>query len=425
MAAASWTPTRCLAWLCTLTFVACGDPPRDPSGLAPSFAMGGVGRPSVLVNPTVHGNGTAATIQEGIDMVGAGGRVMVKPGTYAEALVINKGLTLEGIDAETGPVIIAPPGAPTVAVQVSTPAPVTIRTLTVEYGGLNGIRGDGVVDLTVEHATVTALNPPLGANLLVSVFNNPPTTGRARLVVRDSYLDGGTAFANSPTPAFAQTFGIGTRGVVDALIERNTVRRAGGACINIQSELTGDLTADILNNDLDECYPSGRAGALTVGPRGTLTAPLVGFTATGTVNIVGNTIRNTLGSCLTTAGINVEAFTGRIEHNRVLDVVQSCATATTRVLPAGIWVGSFRGATPASVMVRFNDIEGNAQAGLRVAPNMTTSLDARCNYWGSASGPSGVGPGTGDAIVVEAGAATPVFTPFATAPIARTGATGC
>src|SRR5207247_10798072 len=166
---------------------------------------------------------------------------------------INKGLTLEGIDAETGPVIIAPPGAPTVAVQVSTPAPVTIRTLTVEYGGLNGIRGDGVVDLTVEHATVTALNPPLGANLLVSVFNNPPATGRARLVVRESHLDGNTAFANSPIPPFAQTFGIGTRGVVDALIEGNTVRRAGGACINIQSELTGDLTADILNNDLDEC----------------------------------------------------------------------------------------------------------------------------------------------------------------------------
>jgi hypothetical protein len=29
--------TQWLAWLCTLTLVACGDPPRDPTGLAPSF----------------------------------------------------------------------------------------------------------------------------------------------------------------------------------------------------------------------------------------------------------------------------------------------------------------------------------------------------------------------------------------------------
>jgi len=79
-----------------------------------------------------------------------------------------------------------------------------------------------------------------------------------------------------------------------------------------------------------------------------------------------------------------------------------------------------------SVTVRFNDIEGNAQAGLRVAPNMTTSIDARCNYWGSASGPSGTGlSGTGDRLVVETGAAAPVVTPFATAPIAGSDATGC
>jgi hypothetical protein len=75
--------------------------------------------------------------------------------------------------------------------------------------------------------------------------------------------------------------------------------------------------------------------------------------------------------------------------------------------------------------VRFNDIVGNAQAGLRVAGNIATPLEARCNWWGSATGPSGAGPGTGDAVVVEPGGAMPVFMPFATAPIAGTGATEC
>src|SRR6266699_2448194 len=396
------TRSRSIQLCLGLIATACTDTTLAPDArLVPSFAMDAGKHHTVVVNPNANGTATASTIQQGIDMV--------EPGTYAEALVINKGLTLEGIGDGSEPVIVAPPGAPTIAVQVATTAPVTIRTLTVQYGGLDGIRGDGLVELTVERVTVTAENPPLGANVLVSVFNNPPTTGRARLVVRESDLDGSTAFANSATPPFSQTFGIGTRGVVDAVIEGNTIRRAGGACINIQTELSGEVHADILNNDLDECYPLGRAGALTVGPRGTLPAPLDPFTAPGTVNILGNTIRNTLGSCLTTAGINYEAFAGRIEHNRILGVVQSCASATTRVLPAGIWVGSFRGATPASVTVRFNDIEGNAHAGLRIAPNITTPIDASCNWWGSASGPTATAwpSGTGDTIVVEAGAATP------------------
>jgi pectin methylesterase-like acyl-CoA thioesterase len=68
-------------------------------------------RPSVLVNPHVRGNGTATTIQGGIDMVGPGGKVMVLPGIYKETLVIDKGLTLEAVGGESGEVIVAPPGA--------------------------------------------------------------------------------------------------------------------------------------------------------------------------------------------------------------------------------------------------------------------------------------------------------------------------
>ena len=44
MTATSWTPTRCLAWLCTLTLVACADPSSNPSGLALSFRRDAGGR---------------------------------------------------------------------------------------------------------------------------------------------------------------------------------------------------------------------------------------------------------------------------------------------------------------------------------------------------------------------------------------------
>src|SRR5256885_15221357 len=67
-------------------------------------------RPAVLVNPHVQGNGTAKTIQEGIGMVDPGGKGMVLPGTYNEAIVIDKGLTLEAGGGERRSGIAAPSG---------------------------------------------------------------------------------------------------------------------------------------------------------------------------------------------------------------------------------------------------------------------------------------------------------------------------
>ena len=423
---------RFAVWAAILTLAGCRDS-SDPNRIgSPSFAKGGVGRPSVLVNPNANDNGTAKTIQDGIDMVAEGGKVMVLPGTYAESLVINKGLTLEAVGGESGPVIVAPPATVNAAIRVATPDPVTIRGLTVQFTGVRGIFGNGVVDVTIERTSVVAVNPPLGVSALISLPNDEPTTGRSRAVVRESILDGGVPPANSPTPAFPQVFGISVAGDIDARLEGNVIRRTGGACIFVimNNNLGGETNAEVVDNDLDECYPLGRAGSIVVGPRaGFLPSPTQPVTATGEVNIVGNTIRNSSGSCLVTSAIVYETFTGRIEHNQILGVTPPCATPAARNFPGAIWVGSLpaRGFPRVSVTVQFNDIEGNAQAGLRVGPNQTEpGVQASCNWWGSASGPSGLGPGTGDAVLKQGdAAATPAFTPWATAPIAGTDATSC
>src|SRR5207237_3765336 len=107
-------------WLLVLTLLGCDRP--DPADVgAPSFTVGGVGRPSVLVNQNANDHGTAKTIQEGIDMVASGGNVLVEPGTYVEAIVIDKGLTLEAIGGETGAVIVAPVRTVNAAIRVPTP----------------------------------------------------------------------------------------------------------------------------------------------------------------------------------------------------------------------------------------------------------------------------------------------------------------
>ena len=65
---------RFALWLVALALAGCGEAADSAPIAAPSFAAGGVGRPSVLVNPNADDNGTAKTIQEGIDMVAEGGQ---------------------------------------------------------------------------------------------------------------------------------------------------------------------------------------------------------------------------------------------------------------------------------------------------------------------------------------------------------------
>lgn len=419
----------------TLILSACGDASHPGPVAAPSFAAGGIGRPWVLVNPNADDNGTAKTIQEGIDMVAAGGTVLVLPGTYPEAFVINKSLTLEGVGGEGGDAIVAPPPGVSDAIQVTTNEPVVIRRLAVRAGTVQGIHGIGAVNLTVEQVAVTATNPPLGVGVLIRLLNDPNPSGeRARLVVRESFVDG--TITSQPAP-FPQVFGIQVRGDADALLEGNVIRRAGGACIfvTVRDDLGGVQNVDIVGNDLDECHPLGQVAAIIVGPRAgfvpTVDRPL---TATGVVNIIGNIVRNSSQSCLLTSAISYEVYTGRIERNRILSVVQGCAAGTGRNLPSAIWLGRRQHPLfpPVTPTVRFNDIVGNTFAGLRVGANQTAVINASCNYWGSSSGPSGIGPGSGDAVVVEPGSATtgpggatPGFVPFAVAPIAETDATSC
>jgi len=413
--------------------------------LAPAQLPAPAQRPAVLVNPHVQGNGTARTIQDGIEMVDAGGKVMILPGTYRETIKIEKGLTLEAVGRESGPVIVEPPGVPTIGIEITTPEPVVIRGITVHSTGFSGIRGLGVVDVTIEGVTVVAVNPPVPPSpfsRLISAANDcspncsPDPPDRARLTVRDSFLDGTIACSTwpacgaEPSPIYPEVYGIIIVGDVDAVLERNVIRRAGAACILVlvRDDLGGETNVNMLDNDLDECHGRGRGGAIFVGLRAlndpSATRPL---TATGQVNIVGNTIRNSSASCRTPTAINYQALGGQVERNRIEGVVQSCsAVGGARALPGGIWLGSrLNFYPPVNVDVQFNDIVGNAQAGLRVGPNMTLPIGATCNWWGDVSGPSVAGPGTGDAVVVQAPAATPVFTPWASAPIAETAETTC
>jgi hypothetical protein len=442
MHARSWHPllAACLVGLIT---AGCREPtqptpvrPRAEGSMATNGALLG-GPQAVVVNPNAKGNGIAATIQDAIDRVGDGGQILIKPGTYAEALVIDKGVTLRRIAGEgEGPVVIAPVGAPDVAVRVATSERVVIQDVTLVFGGAHGVRGDGVVDVLMDHIIARAMNSamlPGQQQRVIAFFNDAKATGgRAQVTLRESTIEGGVAGSNGqpPSPPFPQMFGLMLQGDITARVERNSIRQTGGACIAIatRADLGGETNADVVGNELDECYPVQGAGSLIVqalaGQRGTVTA-------TGVVNIIGNTIRNSFRSSLPTTAITQMYAPGRIERNQILGVVQPGATGIATRNPAAIWIGNLSSAALApdiAPIVRFNDIEGNAYAGLRIAPNIRSALVASCNWWGTVSGPAVLTVTSGDvrdAIVLETGAEQPSYLPFARAPIAATDATDC
>ena len=400
--------------------------------IAPASGTETAATPPVVVRPKIGGGGAATTktIQEAIDLAVRGATVSVLPGTYVETLRIPRGLTLQATGERSGAVIVAPRGTPDTAIEIATTDPVTIRGITVHAPGKHAIRAVGAVDLTVEASTVLAVHPPLGLNALILVSNDSGVTGaRARTAIRRTVIDGAVARL-PPGVQRPQNLAVQLVGDLDAVVEGNMVRRFGAICIVVdtRADFGGHTNVEILGNDIDECHPAGRVSAIKVGsPPVGLLSPKEPITATGNVNIIGNTIRNSSEDCVNSA-IAYDVFAGRIERNRIVDFVKPCASQNPRNLPAAIWLGlRMTGLAKPAVTptVRFNDIQGNAHAGVRVASDQTIAADVSCNYWGSAHGPSGIGPGTGDAIVVEPGAPSPVFKPFAIAPIARTTKTRC
>ncbi len=61
--------------------------------------------------------------------------------------------------------------------------------------------------------------------------------------------------------------------------------------------------------------------------------------------------------------------------------------------PGGAWASNLSG-----VHINFNNIYGNTQFGIKAEADNTGTADAENNWWGAKDGPSGVGPGSGDAV---------------------------
>lgn len=67
-----------------------------------------------------------------------------------------------------------------------------------------------------------------------------------------------------------------------------------------------------------------------------------------------------------------------------------------------IWYPGYSIPAPTYIVIENNSIVGNGGDGLWVGDYVTMTVDAEMNWWGDASGPSGIGPGTGDTVIGNA-----------------------
>ncbi len=307
---------------------------------------------SMLVPVTVYVDDTnvvrayAETIQEGIGAAYDGDTIEVSEGTYVEdgQIVIDRDLTIKGgskptimTNQDTGT-----SGDPRGWFLVNDGIELHLQDLILDGSGYNvhqGIRHKG-------HGTITNVDfknidypPPVYAGLAVAAFG-------------DGTVDiTGCTFENIGRVGVLY-FGSGVNGSV---YSNNTYTGKGpGDWLDYGVEVGGGAVAEIKDSNITDCN--------------------------GIALVDGST----------SAGILVTTYWG--EGTEATITGNTFMDNTT-----GIGVGYDSNDTSV-VVARCNKIDGNFEGGVDNIVGAENSVDARYNWWGDASGPSGQGGGTGDAV---------------------------
>jgi len=327
-----------------------GDEVSDYVDFMPWYTAESMGMPVVVkIGATEDIRAYAETIQEGIAVARSGDTIEVSEGTYEEIgqIVIDKNLTIKGVGSSKP--IIKPDR---------------------DTGDTDDARGwwlvnDGVV-LNLENLVLDgsgfkiyqAIRTKGGGTVNKVDFKNitynesgPHYSGLAMAVFGNSPVDvNGCTFENIGRIGVLY-FGPGVAGSV---FSNNTYTGKGpGDWLDYGVELGAGAVVEVIGNTITDCN--------------------------GIASVDGST----------SAGILVTTYYGGGTE----------ATISNNILirnSAGIAVGYDESDTSIAT-IRCNSIAGNYEYGITVSGPDTTT-DARYNWWGSADGPGGEGPGSGDAV---------------------------
>ncbi len=207
--------------------------------------------------------------------------------------------------------------------------------------------------------------------------------------------------------------------IIGSVTQANSITATGNN-VTLNAVLVEGLPEDvsISNDSIANLTATGISSAVVNG---------VHFNGTGIIKVSGNNIKNLTG--ITARGIFIEPLAGNssatIQNNTLKGVNTGFGTGIQANIPASsttnfiatnntvnTWqTGFLMNAAPGSIFtqtVQSNFVTGN-QTGFNTQSG--SPQNATCNWWGSASGPSGAGPGTGDPV-----GSNVIFSPWATTP---------
>lgn len=393
-----------------------------------------------------------AVIQDEIGIAAAGDTVLAGAGTYPENLVIAKGLTLRGAGQDVTTVIPAAsnpnpcPGSSTCGGAASNVIlvgadDVTITQLTVDgsnpaltggiqvdgveiharngiitnhagsgYGGAGTFDNLEVADVTVRNVFLRGIYASSGGTFNFHDNTVENVQGDAYAIGMFNY-GGSGAFTNNSVSRTSD--GIASNWSSGTTFTGNVVTMSGTG-IHTDNAGGGVITGDVISgNAVSDCKPDGygiwvfvQYSAATV-ENNTISGCAIGLGAFGgsfsgpTVTTVFRS--NTVTGTGDAGSIGALVQTGTFGYGNT-DVAAEFEFNSIAGFETGVLIdesddpysaGDTSGPT-ATVVLDRNAIAGNSVAGINSQTISTTN--ATCNWFGHFSGPSGNGPGLGDAV---------------------------
>jgi len=378
---------------------------------------------SAAAQVKIKGNpGSFSTIQQAVDAANPGDMVVVHHGAYAENVRIGKSLTLRGVGH---PLLVPASGIP---LTVDNPAgSVVIEGLDINTpSGQRGIFYDGLSDDDANLGVVRNCTITGGQFGIFAI--------ECDMKIRNNDISGFSGSAVS-RGLFAMGLGGATR------IEATHNRIVGQPVLSNLGMTIVAASIRIKSNEVRNTFSSAIQVSQAEGVirLNQLTDNRIGINLIQSPNclIENNVVESTAAF---TASINAQNFP--VGHLRVADASDNAQIRNNTLIggnngisllrSAGVVIdsniirdtvntGSFRGVgvsvlSSAGVEAHNNNIEGNASSGMQV-DSASGVVNAADNWWGAGDGPSGVGPGSGDAVTTNVN-----FSPVLIAPNPAAGA---